>query len=287
MSILRDLRTVLAGRYAWLTRLLLLNALVFFVVNVIINLIILSGNVQGVDFRPVDPSDWLALPGQPEKIPAHAWTILSYMFVHADFMHLLSNMLFLFFFGRIFSEYVGNNRLVAVYLVGGLCGAIVYVLLSFALPSHSLRGASAAVMAIVVCAATVAPDIKARLFGVWAVKIKYLALAAVVLTSVYDLAVNTGGKVAHLGGAAFGLIYGMQLSKGNNFLRGFAKLFKRSPGAKMRVEHRRSVSDEDYNTDRAAKRRRVDEILDKISRSGYDSLSKDEREFLHKYGGNV
>jgi len=280
MSFKNDLRMALTGNYAWLTVLIIANTVIFLLLNVILNVSVLYGASS-------DPGDIFAIPGHPERVPANLWTIVTYMFVHVDFFHLFSNMLWLYFFGRFFSDYVGNARLMPVYLVGGLCGALVYVLLGFVLPSGSLRGASAAVMAVVVCVAAVVPEHEARLFNIWSIRLKYLALVSVVLTSILDLASNTGGKVAHLGGAVFGLVYGLQLRKGKNMLRGFSKMFQRRQRTTLRVEHRRPMSDEDYNASRVALQRRVDEILDKISRSGYDSLSKEEREFLHKHGSNV
>ncbi|TND08925.1 MAG: Rhomboid family protein [Bacteroidetes bacterium] len=282
MSVARDLRTALSGSYAWLTRLIIANIAVFLAINVILNLIVLSS--RHMSFFP---ADWLILPGKPELVPVQIWTIFTYMFLHANFWHLVVNMLWLYSFGRIFSDYVGNQKLLWVYLVGGLAGAVVFILLSFVLPSGGLLGASAATMAVVACAATVVPDMEIAIFGVWRVKIKYVALVAILLTSLMDLAANTGGKISHLGGAAFGFLYGLQHRKGKDILKFLTNLSRPKKPRHLKVEHRRPVSDEQYNASKLSIQKRVDEILDKISRSGYDSLSRDEREFLQKYGGKL
>jgi hypothetical protein len=119
-------------------------------------------------------------------------------------------------------------------------------------------------------------------FG-FAMKLKWLALIAFVISTLIDLTENTGGKVSHIGGAIFGFIYGTQLRHGRNFMEGFMNFFKRSK-RNLRVEYSRSRKHDDlaYNENKVSLRRQVDEILDKISRSGYDSLTKDEKEFLQK-----
>lgn len=282
MSILRDLRIALSGSYAWLTRLIIVNITTFVLLNIIFNLIILSAS--NLDYYPLE---WLVLPGQPERVPARIWTIITYMFLHANFWHLLFNMLWLYTFGRIFSDYVGNKKLPWVYLLGGICGGLVYVLLGFFLPSGALLGASAATMAIVACAAVIVPDVELAIFFTWRVKIKYVAFFAIVFESLFDLAENTGGKVSHLGGALFGVLYALQIKSGRDFLKGLTGGARSKSSRNLRVEHRRPVNDEEYNANKVAIQKRVDEILDKISRSGYDSLSKEEREFLQKYGGKL
>jgi copper oxidase (laccase) domain-containing protein len=148
--------------------------------------------------------------------------------------------------------------------------------------SPPLVGASAGVMAIVVAVAAYSPDYMMFPFG-FGMKLKWLALISFILTSVIDLTANTGGKVAHIGGAIFGMIYGTQLRVGKNFLEKFMNIFRYKSG-KLRIEHSRSRLSDDrvYNDTKISIRKQVDEILDKISRSGYDSLTREEKAFLQK-----
>jgi hypothetical protein len=207
------------------------------------------------------------------------------MFVHFDFFHLLGNMLMLYFLGRVFCDLLGGARMTGVYLIGGICGGIVFIAVENLLgqaQNHYLEGASAGVMAIVIAAAAFRPDYLIYPFG-FQMRLKWLAFIAFIFTSLIDLTENTGGKVSHIGGAIFGFIYGTQLRHGKNFMGAFMNLFKLKK-SKLRVEYSRSqrVDDTVYNERKVSIRKQVDEILDKISRSGYDSLNKDEKEFLQK-----
>ncbi|GAB4138576.1 MAG: rhomboid family intramembrane serine protease [Bacteroidia bacterium] len=279
MSFTDDIRTGLKGTYGALIRLILINCIIFLAVNVTIGVLLLSDNgdlASGI-------SSLLNLPAHPDKIPFRFWTIFTYMFVHYDFFHLLSNMLWLWFLGKMFSDFLGGARLNAVYILGGLTGAVFFIAVSNMIPAFrntTLVGASAGVMAVVVAIATYQPDARVYPFG-FSMKLKWLALISFILTTLLDLTSNTGGKAAHLGGALFGMLYGYQIRKNSSFLSGFSGLFSRS---KLRVEYSKSKlrNDDVYNMSRAAIRKRVDEILDKISRSGYDSLNKEEKEFLQK-----
>lgn len=285
MSITRDIRIALKGTYGALIRLIFINFVVFIVLNIIISILGLYGLFQSEAYSLV--SDYTDLPAKTSTLLVRFWTLFTYMFVHYGFMHILSNMLWLYFLGRVFSDLLGGARMIGTYIIGGLCGGILFVVLSNIIPNQlngQLEGASAGVMAIVVAAAAYSPDYLMYPFGIQ-MKLKWLALISFLLTSVLDLTSNTGGKVAHIGGAIFGIIYGTQLRTGRNSLEGFMKLFrfKKNTG-NLRVEHSRSrrVSDEVYNQSKASLKKGVDEILDKISRSGYDSLTKAEKEFLQK-----
>ncbi len=220
--------------------------------------------------------EYFCLPGAGKIFFLRFWTLGTYMFLHVGLGHIFGNMLWLFFLGRIFCELLGSKRMVIVYLLGGVSGGIFYLVIAAFLgwgDESRLLGASASVMAIVVGVATHAPDYRVFPFGI-SMKLKWLALFSFIITSVVDLSMNTGGKVAHIGGAAFGMLWALNY---NNKL--FANMFKRRP--KMKVVHK-TRNDTEYNTQKTAVKKRIDEILDKISRSGYDSLSKDEKEFLTK-----
>ena len=282
MSITRDIQNALRGSNGALWRLIIINVAVCLLLNILVNIMAVSGDMFFGDVL----TDYLTLPATLSDLPSRFWTLATYMFVHFDFMHLIGNMLMLYFLGRIFCDLLGGARMTAVYLLGGVCGGLVFILVENLVPPdnirHYLEGASAGVMAIVVAVAAYSPEYMTFPFG-RPLKLKWLALIVFIISSLIDLTENTGGKVSHIGGAIFGLIYGTQLRHGKRFMDGFAGVFK-SKRKNLRVEYSRSriANDEAYNASKASLRRQVDEILDKISRSGYDSLTKDEKEFLQK-----
>jgi len=234
----------------------------------------------------------LAVPASLKTLMVKPWTIITYMFTHKDIWHILFNLLWLYWFGRIFLEYLDQRKLVAVYLLGGISGAVIYIL-SFnvfpvfreIVPASVAIGASASVMAVVIAIAVYVPDYTVNLLLLGRVKIKYIALAIFVLTSVMDFSVNSGGKLAHIGGALFGYFYIISLRQGRDIGRGInrlidflATLFK--PHRKLKVTYKRPVSDYDYNKARADRQEKINTILDKISKGGYDSLTKEEKDTL-------
>ncbi len=283
MSITQDLRNAFRKGENGAIKLIIINVAIFIIANVAIAI----GESRGYDFGA-----WLALPSLPDDIITHPWTFITYMFFHTGLWHMVFNMLMLYFMGRIFTEYMNSLRLISVYLLGGICGGLLFVALYNLYPSLGYRpliGASAGVMAIAVSIATVIPNYPVGLFLMGTIRLKYLALIIFVLTSLLDLSSNTGGKVAHIGGAIFGVLYGMQQRRGKDMslgmgrlLNGISSLFRPVGKTKMRVTHRRGRSDEAYNMSKVQKQQQVDEILDKISKSGYESLSKEEKDMLFK-----
>jgi membrane associated rhomboid family serine protease len=220
------------------------------------------------------------------------------MFLHKNFLHILFNLLWLYWFGRIFLEYLDGKKLVGVYLLGGLSGAFLYILSYNIFPvffkqlelSHAL-GASAAVMAIVIAIAAYVPNYAVYLLFIGRVKIIYIAIIGFLVTSVFDFSINTGGKIAHIGGALFGYLFILQYRKGrditrglNHFLSAFFGLFK--PRPKVKVTHLKSETEYDYNKRKKEEQMEIDRILDKIAKSGYDSLTKQEKELLFKQSDN-
>ena len=187
-----------------------------------------------------------------------------------------------------------RDRLVAVYLLGGLSGAIVYVLSFNIFPAFSgvvadsvAIGASASVMAVVIAIAAYVPDYTVQLFLFGKVKIKYMALAIFVLTSIMDFSVNSGGKLAHIGGAFLGYFYTLNLRQGRDIGKSFNKIidffvtiFK--PRKKLKVTHKKVANEYEYNKIKADHQVRINGILDKISKGGYDSLTKEEKDSLFK-----
>ena len=204
MSFTDDLKNVFTRSGNGLMRIILINVLVFLLVNVVGELIRFSGGGQSLVY-------WFALPGNVMLALTHGWTFITYMFLHEGLMHILFNMLWLYWLGKIFVEYVGSKRLVAVYLLGGLCGGILYAVASMLFPLYFyntfLLGASAGVMAVVIAIAILVPDYTIQLLFLGAVPLKYLALASFILTSLLDISQNTGGKISHIGGALFGAIF--------------------------------------------------------------------------------
>jgi len=273
-----------------LTRLIYLNIAFFILITVFAVIGFLLNN-------PVISEKTLSLLSVPSSYKAfllRPWTIITYMFVHKDIWHILFNMLWLYWFGRIFLEYLDQRKLVAVYLMGGISGAIIYILSFNIFPAFTgivdesvAIGASASVMAIVVAIAAYVPDYTIHLFLFGRIKIKYMALTIFVLTSIMDFSVNSGGKLAHIGGALFGYLYIINLRKGRDIGRGFNKiidfivvLFK--PRPKLKVTHKRVVNEYEYNKARAEHQGRINNILEKISKGGYDSLTKEEKDTLFK-----
>jgi len=235
---------------------------------------------------------WFAVPASYKTLLIKPWTLITYMFTHKDIWHILFNMLWLYWFGRIFLEYLDQRKLVAVYLLGGISGAVIYILSFNIFPvfkgvvNGSIAiGASASVMAVVIAIAAYVPDYTVNLFLLGRIKIKYIALGIFVLTTIMDFSVNSGGKLAHIGGAVFGYLYTINLRRGRDIGKGFnriidffATLFK--PRRKLKVTYRKPASDYDYNKTKAEHQQKINMILDKISKGGYDSLTKEEKDTL-------
>ena len=271
-----------------LTRLIYLNIAVFILITVVAVIAFLLNN-------PVISENALNLFSVPSSLKAlliRPWTLITYMFVHKDIWHILFNMLWLYWFGRIFLEYLDQRKLVAVYLLGGISGALVYVLSFNVFPafagivSESVAiGASASVMAIVIAIAAYVPDYTVQLFLFGRIKIKYMALAIFILTSIMDFSINSGGKLAHIGGAFFGYFYTLSLRKGHDIGKGFNGIIDSmvtllNPRKKLKVTHKKVATEYEYNKIKTDHQARINKILDKISKGGYDSLTKEEKETL-------
>ncbi len=236
---------------------------------------------------------WLSVPSDPVALLFRPWTPFTYMFLHYDFFHLLFNVLYLYWFGRLFIQLIDERKLLTIYIWGGLAGAAIYLLSFNFFPAFHpgngeaiLLGASASVMAILFAVARVRPDFSIYLFLIGPVKLKYLALGAFIidLVSIPGMS-NTGGHLAHIGGALIGLYYGWKLSEGKISGNYFDKAASRAGGlfrkkSNMKVTHRRPVSDLEYNKQKIEHQKELDRILEKIKNSGYDSLSKEEKKTL-------
>jgi len=273
-----------------LTRLIYINIAVFILITIASVLGFLLKN----SILSQKALDILSVPSSLNVLLTRPWTLITYMFTHKDVWHILFNMLWLYWFGRIFLEYLDQRKLVAVYLLGGISGAVLYILSFNVFPAYTdvvaesvAIGASASVMAIVIAIAAYVPDYTIQLFLFGRIKIKYMALAIFVLTSVMDFSTNSGGKLAHIGGALFGYIYTMNLRHGKDIGKGFNKIldffatiFK--PRKKLKVTHKKTATEYEYNKIKSEHQKDINSILDKISKGGYDSLTKEEKETLFK-----
>ena len=233
------------------------------------------------------PADWTELIRKP-------WTIVTYMFLHERFWHLFFNVWMLWFGGMIFTRFLSQKQLALTYGLGGLVGALFFVLAYNLFPVFETAkytavamGASASVLAILVAAATYKPDYGLNLLLFGQLKFKWLAIAFVVIDLLSISAENPGGHIAHLGGALFGFVYGFILRKSlgqptESKRRQRKPKMEYTPYEEIHDEPQAPRSDEEYNRQKAEKERDVDAILDKIAKDGYASLTAEEKEFLFK-----
>jgi len=272
-----------------LIKLLYINIAVFLAVKIVGVIFFLLSAEQTFSI-----ANWFAVPADFSNLIFKPWTIFTYMFLHIDFFHILFNMLWFYWFGMIFLSYFDEKKLLSLYLVGGLAGAALYILafnifpvFSNVLPDSLALGASASVIAIVIAVSVYAPDHTIHLLFFGPVKLKYIAIVTIAIDIISIASSNAGGHIAHLGGALYGYLFVQQYKKGKNINKGFDRfmdklftLFKPKP--KIKVTYKRPMTDIEYNKEKVNKQKEVDRILDKIAKSGYDSLTKKEKEILFK-----
>lgn len=280
-----------------IARLIYINLAIFLLVRIV--LVIFS--LFAVDIPILE---WLSLPSEISTLATRPWTLITYMFLHYNFIHILFNMLWLYWFGKIFLTYFDEKKLLGLYLLGGLSGGILYIIAYNVFPAFAasassgmLLGASASIIAIVIASAIQAPNLTVNLvlissiFG--PIKIIWIAIASLLIYFLGITGNNAGGNIAHLGGALWGFIYISQLKKGkdisakfNEFVYNIRNAFHKK--GKMRISYRRNstqkMSDWEYNRKKHSEKDNINIILDKIAKSGYDSLSKKEKEILFKMG---
>ncbi len=249
------------------------------------------GNKEAMFYN--DVLGYLMVPSNLKTLLFRPWTLLSYMFLHFGFLHILFNLMILFWFGRIFLQYLTPKQLTTTYLLGGLSGAALFIAAYNLLPGLSdgtALGASAAIMAVVLAISFYTPNYEVLLPFIGPVKIKYIAMVYVGLDILQIASENAGGHIAHLGGALYGYLFAIQMKKGKDLGKGFStvfdsitSLFSRKPRMKVTYKNQaRSMTDFEYNKSKAESQKDVDAILDKIAKSGYESLSKQEKEILFK-----
>ena len=231
---------------------------------------------------------WLGAKTSLLSLLLKPWTFFTYAFVHFDLFHLLWNMLFLYFAGQMFLQLFSRKQFIYTYLLAAVFGLLVETLSRIIFPglsySVTLVGASASVMGIFMAIAFYRPKMTVLLFGMFPVKIIVLAMVFLVLDV---LSLSSSGNVAHfahIGGALFGYLsikYPKILYQFDTVIEQVKKIFKRKP--KMKVVHRQYKTDEEYNLDKKRRQEEIDRILEKISKSGYESLTKREKDFLFRH----
>lgn len=276
-------------------QLIIINVVIYIVLGVLM-VVSTLGNFEGL-FDVVHKQ--FTIPARFSDFLGRPWTIITYAFAHdlSGILHILFNMIVLYWFGRLFVEYLGSDKLVDVYVLGAIFGGIFYLLAYNTIPFYveksnqlniGMVGASAAINAIVVATATLIPNYTFFLLFLGPVRIKYIAGITVFLSFLGTVGSNAGGNVAHLGGALIGFIYLKQLQAGINWgswitmtLDWIKGLFKNKPRVKVTYRsEERAAKKQASKASAKASQAEIDAILDKISDRGYESLTKEEKEKL-------
>ncbi len=271
-------------------RIILVNVLVFLMISIFQ----LISFLFQLDFG-ISLINWFSLPASFSRLLFQPWSIITYMFLHSGLFHLIFNMLWLYWLGELFQQYLGNSKTYQAYFLGGIFGGLIYMVAYNVFPAFSNRvmfemalGASAGVLSIVVATATLLPNYGISLMFLGSIKLKYIAIITVLIDLISIPQGNPGGHIAHLGGAAFGyffikLIYSKSevpnmLDKTFEF---FSNGFKTKPKLKVHHKSNTRVTTSDYGKPTQGE---VDAILDKIIKGGYESLTKKEKDILFKAG---
>lgn len=288
------------------TRIIIINVAIFVLINLVkLILFVSNGGAPSPVFEQV--LNFFCMSADWRYVLTHPWVLFTSMFLHESFWHILWNMLFLYWFGRIVGDFIGNQRILPIYLLSGLMGSVFFFvsenILATGNPQSFALGASGAVMGIVVASAVISPDYIMRLLFLGDVKLKYIVLVLVLLDliSIANNS-NTGGHFAHIGGVAMGWLFVRQLREGNdwampinNFFRNISNFFnninsKSEPPRGPRMAYKNpnkakraaSSNKAEAMTDEEdlSHQEQVDTILDKIKQNGYESLTEEEKEFL-------
>ena len=276
----------------YLTRLIYINAGIFLVVK-LLSVIFTLLSISNIWIS------YLELPAFVQTLLKQPWSIITYMFMHHDFIHLIFNLLTLYWFGKMFIGYFSQKQLVGLYFLGGIGGALFYMLAYNFVPSLSshlflsyLIGASASVMAIIFALVRYIPDEEVHLALIGPVKLKYLGIAMLVLDVIGTTSINAGGSIAHIGGAVTGYFFaqliinsGKDITEPINRVIGWINdLFKQNKKPKFMVHRNTSKTDEEWNMENKNRKREnneeIDRILEKIKKSGYANLSDEEKKRL-------
>ncbi|WP_044172179.1 rhomboid family intramembrane serine protease [Flectobacillus major] len=297
-GILEDFKDAFAKRNNGLVQLIWLNVAVY-VTTLLLFVILTVFFKQGTLYY--DLLEYVNLSPALNIVVFRPWTLLTYAFLHDinPIVHIFPNMLMLYWFGNIIQEFLGSKRLINLYILGAVFGGLLTILAFNLIPyyhdsvnSVTIIGASGSVLAIVFAAATLVPDYSFYLFLIGPVRIKYIAFFLLLISLAGSIGANAGGGIVHLGGALLGYIYIKQLQAGRDFgapidaiVDFFQGLFRRTEKPKIKVAYRQKESTYSGSISNHAgfpDDDEVDEILDKISRSGYESLTKEEKQKLFK-----
>jgi len=271
-------------------KLIYINLAVFLIINIIYVFLLLFG-LKSVEVGLIK---WLAVPAFLPNLATRPWTIFTYMFTHENFLHILFNMLTLYWFSVIFLNYFDEKKLLNLYILGGIAGALFYIL-SFnlfpvfqtSLPVSVALGASASVLAIMIAISVFVPNNSVYIILIGPVKLKYIAIFFIFLDVLSIPVDNAGGHIAHLGGAFFGWFFASQIKSGRDITKWFGNIMDAlfsllKPREKIKVSYRRPSDEIEYNAQKLERQNEIDRILDKISKGGYESLSKEEKDILFK-----
>lgn len=298
-NIVDDIKREFSKSENALVKIILINTAVFLVLLVakIVLTLSQSTNVYGWVLN------LLQLPASTSELIYRPWTLITYFFTHDDIFHILFNMLFLYWFGRLVDEYLGAKRVIALYMLGGIFGGLIYIVIYNLLPyfqphlaQSRMLGASAAAFAVAVGASTLLPNYTFNLIFLGPIRIKFIALFYIILSLAQTVGPNAGGNLAHLGGALVGYFFIKLLQNGTDLgkpiysiMNAWKRLFKKRPA--MQVTYREKQvyrSTKVYSsastpaTIEMPDQTEIDMILDKISKSGYESLTKEEKQKLFK-----
>ncbi len=273
-----------------ITKLIYINVVIFVLFKVIEVVVFLAQGNNG----------WILqfeLPAGINQVIRQPWSLITYMFMHSGFLHILFNLLVLYWFGQIFLDYYNESRMLGLYLLGGLSGGIVYIAAFNSFPAFAgaiagsrLTGASAAIFAILTASAIRDPNRKIHLFLIGRVALKYLAVFLVIIYFIGIASANAGGNLAHLGGAILGWLF-VVMEKKKRDITSFVPFFEKQISllqwkrGKIKVIHKQVPRDDyEYNRQKAAMHEELNRILDKIGTEGYESLTRDEKETLFRHG---
>lgn len=284
-----------------LSRLMVINIGIFALIN-LLALVFYMFNIDREFVQTYGVSRltyWLSLPSDLGSFLYRPWSIITYMFVQEDVFHLFFNMIILYVGGRIFTQFVGEQRLLSTYVISGISGALLYMLTFNIFPAfHEVVGgsfaigSSASVLGVFIAAAAYVPNLQLNVVLLGNVKLKYIAIVFIALDLINIRTGNAGGHIAHLGGAFYGYLFVYNLKKNKDFSKGFNRWTqairnyftkpsrKKSTFKNVYTNSSRPVRDEDYLKNKNEKQAEIDKILDKIKKSGYESLSTREKQAL-------
>ena len=271
-----------------LRRLLFINIGLFILLRLVeVICILFDVNGQPLLAYVCVPSGWELLIMRP-------WSIITYMFSHFDVLHILFNMLWLYWFGKLFLQFFNERQLTGLYLMGGLAGALFFIVAYNIFPyfnasvAHSnLVGASASVMAIVFAVSFYRKDLEVQLLLIGRVKLLYLALFTLLIDLLSITSGNAGGHFAHVGGALLGIWFASVILKGKDLTAPLNRLIdlicnigKRKPKMTVSYGNKHRETDYEYNERKQEEHKRLDQILDKLKQTGYENLSSEEKKSL-------